>query len=381
MSLAGSIDEPLWLAVQRSYESGDYSGAITDSVVYLSELIRNKSGLDSDGNTLIGSAFGGPTPVIKVNTLHTDSERDEQRGVEQLLRGIYTAIRNPRIHEKRTDSVETADIIITFIGWVAGLIDKSKSPFDTEQIIRSVFDKHFAQNERYADLLVERTPKRKRLDVLVTVFQRRQEGNYRCVSLFIQALIKALPPEEQDEFWRVVSEALEDVSVEAEFRSIIQVVEWDWTRVAELPRIRAEHRMIQSIKEGEYDSSRETCLKGNLGTWAMGWAEKFTLQNELVSAISGRLYSSPTARAYAFKYFFYTYRKLRPRPPQPLVNCLTKLLKDEHDHEVYEALNGVAIYGDEDDPWVVAFREAVDQFNPSTSPEQSPEISDDDIPF
>jgi uncharacterized protein (TIGR02391 family) len=155
MSLSGSIDERLWAAVQAAYDTGNYSGAIVDSVFYLSELIRNKSGLDSDGNALIGSAFGGQNPIIKVNSLYTESERDEQRGIEQLLRGIYTAIRNPRSHEKRTDSAETADILITFIGWVASLIDKSKSPFDTQQIIGSVFDRHFAQNERYADLLVE----------------------------------------------------------------------------------------------------------------------------------------------------------------------------------------------------------------------------------
>lgn len=75
MSLAGSIDERLWLAIQASYEAGDYSSAILDCVFYLSELIRNKSGLDTDGNSLVGDAFGGANPIIKVNSLHTESER------------------------------------------------------------------------------------------------------------------------------------------------------------------------------------------------------------------------------------------------------------------------------------------------------------------
>lgn len=75
MSLAGSIDERLWLAIQASYEAGDYSSAILDCVFYLSELIRNKSGLDTDGNSLVGGAFGGANPIIKVNSLHTESER------------------------------------------------------------------------------------------------------------------------------------------------------------------------------------------------------------------------------------------------------------------------------------------------------------------
>jgi uncharacterized protein (TIGR02391 family) len=381
MSLAGSIDERLWLAVQASYESGNYSAAVLDGVHYLGELIRNKSGLDSDGNTLIGSALGGSNPIIKVNSLHTESERDEQRGVEQLLRGIYTAIRNPRSHEKRADTAETADVVIAFIGWVAGLIDRSKSPFDTEQIIGSVFDRHFAQNERYADLLVERIPKRKRLDLLVTVFQRRQEGNYKCLRLFTQSVLKTLSPEEQSQFWQVVSEALENASGDADFRSAIQIADKEWGKVSEFARLRAENRLIESIKEGEYDSARKMCPQGSLGTWGAGL--DFTLKEELASAIIGRLYSDdPAPRAYAFQYFFSTLRRLRPAPPPGLVWSLKRRLVEQHAEDVHDALSWVAdVFAEDDDPWVKAFKQPVEQFNRKTAPEQTAEISDEDIPF
>lgn len=385
MSLAGSIDERLWLAVRASYESGNYSGAILDSVFYLSELIRNKSVLDSDGNSLIGSAFGGTNPIIKVNSLHTESERDEQRGVEQLLRGIYTAIRNPRTHEKRADSAETADTVITFIGWIAGLIDKSKSPFDTEQIIGSVFDKHFAQNERYADLLVARIPIRKRLDILVQIFQRRTEGNYKAVSLFAQSVLKTLSPEEQEQFWQVVSEGLESASADVEFRSIIQMTEKDWMKVSELARIRAEHRLIESVKEGEYDSYRKTLLRGALGTWAKDLATSFTLQQELADAISGRLRSdNPSARSYVFTYFFSVLMKIQTTPSHWTVLSLKMRLIDEHDKEVYDNLSWVTdeIFADDDNPWVKIFKDAVKQYESSKSPQAvEAGISDDDIPF
>lgn len=387
MSLAGSIDERLWSAVQAAYEAGNYSAAIVDGVFYLSELIRNKSGLDSDGNTLVGSAFGGQNPIIKVNSLHTESERDEQRGVEQLLRGIYTAIRNPRSHEKRTDSAETADILITFIGWVVGLIDKSKSPFDTQQIIGIVFDKLFAQNERYADLLVDRIPKRRRLDVLVEVFQRRTEGNWKCLSLFTKAVLKTLAAEDQDQFWQVVSDALENASADAEFRSAMQIVDKDWTKVSEFARIRTEHRVIESVKEGVYDSSRKICPKGALGTWARDLATEFILKDDFASAIEGRLSSNDCdSRAYGFQFFFHVLRQLRPTPRSFLVWSLKKRLKDEHDQEVYDALSWVAdeAFADENDEWVKAFKEAVSQFNSPASSEisaASAEISDDDIPF
>ena len=74
MGLSASIDQRLWQAVQAAYEDGNYSAAILDSVFYLSELLRNKSGLESDGNALVGAALGGQSPIIKINSLHTESE-------------------------------------------------------------------------------------------------------------------------------------------------------------------------------------------------------------------------------------------------------------------------------------------------------------------
>jgi uncharacterized protein (TIGR02391 family) len=136
MSLTTNIDPRLWASLQNAYEAGNYTSAILDSIHFLSELIRDKSGLDSDGNNLVGAAFGGQNPIIKVNAGHTESQKDEQRGTEQLLRGIYTAIRNPRSHEKRTDTRETADVVINFANYLLGIIDKSRAAFDKQGLMR-----------------------------------------------------------------------------------------------------------------------------------------------------------------------------------------------------------------------------------------------------
>lgn len=160
MSLSTSIDLRLWASLQNAYEAGNYTSAILDCIHFLSELIRDKSGLDSDGNNLVGAAFGGQNPVIKVNAGHTESQKDEQRGTEQLLRGLYTAIRNPRSHEKRTDTRETADVFINLANYLVGIIDKSRAAFDKQDIVGRVFDKHFAHTDKYADLIVERIPQR-----------------------------------------------------------------------------------------------------------------------------------------------------------------------------------------------------------------------------
>jgi uncharacterized protein (TIGR02391 family) len=379
MSLSTSIDQRLWTSVQNAYEAGNYTAAILDSVHYLSELIRNKSGLDSDGHALVSAAFGGQNPIIKVNALHTESEKDEQRGVDFLLRGIYTAIRNPRSHEKHTDSPEVADVVITFINYLAGLIDKSRSPFDKEQIVERVFDKHFAQNDKYADLLVERIPQRKRLDVLLEIFSRRTEGNSKSIVFFTKAVLRKLSAEEQVTFWEIVSEALENATGDAEFRTAIQIAENEWPKVSDIARLRVEHRLIESVREGEYDAEKKSCPKGSLGTWAPSIAKDFILQEEYVDAVVSRLRDdNPAARAYVLQYHFRTLRELRPKPPFWAVYTVRQRLR-EHDVAVHAALGFVELgsaFDSGEDEWVTALKEAYAEYEPP-----SIEITDDDIPF
>src|ERR1700723_1018020 len=100
LNLSSVISERLWLAVRGTYEVGNYSGAILDSIYFLSDVIRDKSGLESDGLQLVGAAFSGANPIVKVNSLHSPSDQDEQKGVHFLLMGLYSAIRNPRSHGK-----------------------------------------------------------------------------------------------------------------------------------------------------------------------------------------------------------------------------------------------------------------------------------------
>src|SRR4051794_10855132 len=98
--------------------------AILDGRHFLGQLIRDRSGLDGDGQSLVGSAFGGANPLLKVNQLQTDSDWNLQRGVEALLRGLYQAIRNPRSHAKFSDTQEDAQALLLFINYLIGIIDR-----------------------------------------------------------------------------------------------------------------------------------------------------------------------------------------------------------------------------------------------------------------
>lgn len=62
INLQVNIDERLWAAIENPYQSGNYSGAVVDAVHFISAVIRDRTGLDGDGQELIGKAFGGPSP-------------------------------------------------------------------------------------------------------------------------------------------------------------------------------------------------------------------------------------------------------------------------------------------------------------------------------
>src|ERR1035438_7991821 len=126
LNLETRLDSRLWRSVESSCQSGNYSAAILDSIHFLGELIREKSGLEGDGVALVGQAFGGKNPKLKLSRLQTETDWNIQNGAEQLLRGLYQGIRNPRSHEKYTDSVEDAEAIMVFVSYLVRLIDRSE---------------------------------------------------------------------------------------------------------------------------------------------------------------------------------------------------------------------------------------------------------------
>src|SRR5690348_572445 len=99
MNLRNEITQHLWNAIENVYEGGNYSHAILEAMHLLSNTLREKANIDGDGVSLVGQALGGDSPKLRLNRLQTDSERNIQKGIEQILRGLYVGIRNPRSHE------------------------------------------------------------------------------------------------------------------------------------------------------------------------------------------------------------------------------------------------------------------------------------------
>jgi uncharacterized protein (TIGR02391 family) len=79
----------------------NYFHAVFEAIKGLAERIRKLSGLTSDGAELVQEAFSVKSRIIAVNSLSTDTELSEQKGVSSLLIGLFSAVRNPVAHSPK----------------------------------------------------------------------------------------------------------------------------------------------------------------------------------------------------------------------------------------------------------------------------------------
>ena len=80
----------------------DYFYAVLEAAKSVAEKIRKKSTLTSDGVPLVDEAFGIPKdgyPILAFNSLQTDSEKSEHKGLANLIKGLFGAFRNPTAHQ------------------------------------------------------------------------------------------------------------------------------------------------------------------------------------------------------------------------------------------------------------------------------------------
>jgi uncharacterized protein (TIGR02391 family) len=83
----------------------NYFHAVFEAMKSLTAKIRSLSGLSNDGADLVHDAFGqryGPT-LLAINPLLTETQKGEQNGLVNLLKGLYGTIRNPLAHDSKVE--------------------------------------------------------------------------------------------------------------------------------------------------------------------------------------------------------------------------------------------------------------------------------------
>ena len=87
----------------------NYFHAVLEAVKSISDKLRTRTGLTDDGATLVDRALAGDPPMLAINSLKTESERSEQKGFANLLRGTFGMFRNTTAHEVRIHWPMTKD--------------------------------------------------------------------------------------------------------------------------------------------------------------------------------------------------------------------------------------------------------------------------------
>jgi uncharacterized protein (TIGR02391 family) len=85
------------------YSQGHYREAALNAYIRVIEEVKTSSGLmNEDGDSLMNRAFGAQnqTPLLRFNSLQTEPERDEQKGLMFLYKGVV-ALRNSKAHSTR----------------------------------------------------------------------------------------------------------------------------------------------------------------------------------------------------------------------------------------------------------------------------------------
>lgn len=79
----------------------DYFHAVLEATKSIADKMRNQTGLADDGAILVDRALGGDPPMLAVNPFQTESEKGEQRGFANLVKGVFGMFRNPTAHAPR----------------------------------------------------------------------------------------------------------------------------------------------------------------------------------------------------------------------------------------------------------------------------------------
>jgi len=107
----------------------NYFHAVLEAAKSIADKLRAKTGLTEDGGKLVDAALGGATPKLAINALQTESQRSEQSGFANLIKGTFGMFRNPVAHEARilwAMSKEDAEDLLSLASLIHRRLDAAR---------------------------------------------------------------------------------------------------------------------------------------------------------------------------------------------------------------------------------------------------------------
>lgn len=95
----------------------NYFHAVLEATKSLCDQVRLLSHLSDDGTPLYDTAFSINSPYLVLNSLQTESQKSQQKGLSMMLKGINSMVRNVTAHEPRVrwiiEESEAIDVLMT----------------------------------------------------------------------------------------------------------------------------------------------------------------------------------------------------------------------------------------------------------------------------
>jgi uncharacterized protein (TIGR02391 family) len=76
----------------------NYFHAVFEATKSIAAKIRTLTGLTGDGADLVDTVFAVNSPLLAINSLRTETERSEQKGFANLIKGVFGTFRNVTAH-------------------------------------------------------------------------------------------------------------------------------------------------------------------------------------------------------------------------------------------------------------------------------------------
>ena len=109
----------------------NYFHAVLEATKSIGDKLRTRTGLQDDGGVLVDRALCGNPPMLAINPLKTESERSEQKGFANLVKGTFGMFRNPTAHEARKNwnmSKDDATDLLSLVSLIHRRVDASHMP-------------------------------------------------------------------------------------------------------------------------------------------------------------------------------------------------------------------------------------------------------------
>jgi uncharacterized protein (TIGR02391 family) len=109
----------------------NYFHAVLEAVKSIADRLREKTGLSSDGAVLVDQALGGDPPLVCINAWGDDTDRSEQRGFTNLVKGIFGMFRNTTAHAPKINwavNKNAAEEALALVSLVHRRLDAATMP-------------------------------------------------------------------------------------------------------------------------------------------------------------------------------------------------------------------------------------------------------------